>query len=231
MFRQEKISILGVICDAVRKYGHCCDSCHMYMRQEPGLRIQGECFCVPFAFRSTDELDVALRQVWVDPESGVCYARPSRPFDMRAEMLRIGRGAVAEEILQAEAEKESCIKLFVSLPMRGRTDDEIRAEMEKARQETERFSNKPVELLDTVFDLPEDASPLEYLSKSLGMMSRADLVYFAEGWQNARGCLIEWMCAREYGLTRYEATDFAEALKTCPVCGKGAGWLGSEVDE
>lgn len=36
-------------------------------------------------------------------------------------------------------------------------------------------------------------------------MSEADIVFFCNGWQTARGCQIEHDCALEYGIdTMYE---------------------------
>ena len=34
-------------------------------------------------------------------------------------------------------------------------------------------------------------------------MSQANLVYFARGWEQSRGCNIEHECAKRYGLVRY----------------------------
>lgn len=31
-------------------------------------------------------------------------------------------------------------------------------------------------------------------------MANADAVYFMEGWQNARGCVIEHMICEKYGI-------------------------------
>jgi len=35
-------------------------------------------------------------------------------------------------------------------------------------------------------------------------LSTADVAYFAEGWDEARGCKIEHECAVEYGINRIE---------------------------
>lgn len=39
--------------------------------------------------------------------------------------------------------------------------------------------------------------------KSLELMADADVVYFAEGWQKARGCRLEYECARAYKVTAW----------------------------
>ena len=42
--------------------------------------------------------------------------------------------------------------------------------------------------------------PLCFLAKSLEYMSECSTVYFAKGWENARGCKIEHEVALQYGL-------------------------------
>jgi hypothetical protein len=38
------------------------------------------------------------------------------------------------------------------------------------------------------------------LAKSLEKMAHCNVVYFAKGWENARGCKIEHEVALQYGL-------------------------------
>ncbi len=57
------------------------------------------------------------------------------------------------------------------------------------------------ELIDSfIEDIPNDATPLWYLGKSIEFLSHADLAYFIKGWENARGCKIEHLCAITYGI-------------------------------
>ena len=42
--------------------------------------------------------------------------------------------------------------------------------------------------------------PVCFLAKSLEKMSQCNIVYFAKGWENARGCKIEHEVALQYGL-------------------------------
>lgn len=96
-------------------------------------------------------------------------------------------------------------KLFISQPMKGKTDDEILAEREKAIKSAERQLGEPVEVIDSFFQsAPADAKPLWFLGKSLELLSGADIAYFAKGWQEARGCKIENTCAIEYGIAVIE---------------------------
>jgi hypothetical protein len=100
-------------------------------------------------------------------------------------------------------------KLFISQPMRGKTDEEILAERKKAIESAERNLGEPVEVIDSFFqNAPVDARPLWFLGKSLELLSTADIAYFAKGWEDARGCRIENQCAIEYGIEVIE--DYTE---------------------
>lgn len=90
-------------------------------------------------------------------------------------------------------------KLFISQPMKGKTNEEILAEREYAIKQVESMIKEPVEVIDSFFqDAPADAKPLWFLGKSLELLSTADIAYFARGWREARGCRIENICASEY---------------------------------
>lgn len=92
-------------------------------------------------------------------------------------------------------------KLFISQPMRGKTDEEILNEREKAIKEAEKFLNEPIEIIDSFFqDAPIDVKPLWYLGKSIELLADADIAFFAQGWKDARGCIIEHLCAEKYGI-------------------------------
>lgn len=92
-------------------------------------------------------------------------------------------------------------RLFISQPMRGKTDEEILAVRAKAIESAERNIGEKVEVIDSFFqNAPAAANPLWYLGESLKLMSTADVVYFAKGWEEARGCRIENTCALEYGI-------------------------------
>lgn len=96
-------------------------------------------------------------------------------------------------------------KLFISQPMRGKTDEEILAVREKAIRSAEKMLAEPVEVIDSFFQsAPADARPLWFLGKSLELLSTADVAFFAEGWNEFRGCKIEHTCAVEYNIDRIE---------------------------
>lgn len=95
-------------------------------------------------------------------------------------------------------------KVFISQPMRDKTDEEILAVRNEAKAEIENALNEKVEVIDSFFqNAPHEAKPLWFLGKSLELLSTADVAYFAEGWQDYRGCRIEHTCAQEYGIMTF----------------------------
>lgn len=92
-------------------------------------------------------------------------------------------------------------KLFVSLPMNDRSKEEIFEEMNFYKNEVEKYLGEEVELLDTYFDLGDNARGIDYIAKSIEYLSKADIVYFGRYWRNSRGCRIEHDCCVEYGYT------------------------------
>lgn len=96
-------------------------------------------------------------------------------------------------------------KLFISQPMKDKTDAEILAVREQAIQSAKNLLGENVEVIDSFFqNAPHDAKPLWFLAKSLELLATADVVYFAKDWEKYRGCRIENTCAIEYGITVIE---------------------------
>lgn len=92
-------------------------------------------------------------------------------------------------------------KLFISQPMKGKTNEEIGAERAKAIEAAKKALNDDVEVIDSFFkDAPVDARPLWFLGKSFELLSTADVAYFAKDWDKYRGCKLEHTAALEYGI-------------------------------
>ena len=88
------------------------------------------------------------------------------------------------------------MKIMISQPMRGKTNEQIREERAKLVRKLEEQGH---EVIDTVLDISENKSPIYYLSKSIELLDKADGVVFMKGWQEARGCKIAHIIAYEYG--------------------------------
>lgn len=106
----------------------------------------------------------------------------------------------------------SKIKAMISQPMASKTDEEIQEARNKFLAWAERNNYEVVNTLFTdEWYSPESMEkrgvvhkPLCFLAKSLENMSLCDVVYFAKGWNMARGCLIEREAALQYGITIVE---------------------------
>lgn len=93
-------------------------------------------------------------------------------------------------------------KLFISQPMRGKSNEEIKEERKCAVETAKEIFGEPIIVIDSFFQDfdPEGNVPLAYLGKSISLLATADIAYFAPGWEEARGCKIEHECAAHYGV-------------------------------
>ena len=98
-------------------------------------------------------------------------------------------------------------KVFISMPMNGKTDEEIVKEFKSIKKRVLELFDE-CQVIDSVFsnfDLDNNANtPIHYLGRSIELLADADIVYFAKGWEKARGCLIEYQVAKTYGKTYVE---------------------------
>lgn len=100
-----------------------------------------------------------------------------------------------------EEEELPLLKMFISIPMRGRTDEEIKEDIKKVGTIIESLGFVPMHAF--VEDVDQEKEPdnaLWCLGHSLQVMSGCDAVYFCEGWDSSRGCKIEHQAAKDYGL-------------------------------
>ena len=99
-------------------------------------------------------------------------------------------------------------KAMISQPMGGKTDEEIAKTREKA---IATLNANGYEVINTWFNDEYDNyadiekigivnKPLYFLAKSLNIMSHCDAVYFCDGWNNTRGCVIEHEAATKYNI-------------------------------
>ena len=91
------------------------------------------------------------------------------------------------------------MRVMISQPMKNRTEADIRQERKSI---IEKFNNMHIEVIDTIFteEAPENNNAgVYYLGKSIEFMSKADIVYFMKGWEEAKGCKIENKICQYYG--------------------------------
>lgn len=93
-------------------------------------------------------------------------------------------------------------KLFVSCPMKGRTEENIRKSMEKMHKIAEIVFEQELEVIPTyIEDNPPECKEqrLWYLGKSIQMMADADY-YIGVRYCGFDGCEVENTVARYYGV-------------------------------
>lgn len=92
-------------------------------------------------------------------------------------------------------------RIFISQPMKDKTDDEIKQERQKIVDACVREYGNDIEIIDSFFEgAPHDAKPAWFLGKTIELLSTADAALFADGWDNYRGCRIEHQVAEDYGI-------------------------------
>lgn len=110
------------------------------------------------------------------------------------------------------------LRVFISVPMSGKSDGEIRRDIDKVQQEIlykHWFGDEEIEFVHNLltptevelFDLLEKpvTKNLLYLGTAITKMASCNAVVFAPDWDKARGCRIEFDVAKEYEIPRYFA--------------------------
>lgn len=119
-------------------------------------------------------------------------------------------------------------KLFVSVPMKGRTEEEIKASIQKMKKIAEIYEGEELELIDSYI---EDNPPKDnneavwYLGESLKKLAQANVFMGICESYDWNDCCIERETAEKYGIkayvipARYVIDDYnALVQKLHPVC-------------
>lgn len=91
------------------------------------------------------------------------------------------------------------MKVMISQPMRGKTNEQIKKEREVV---VKQLQNEGHEVVNSIFelDVPKGFDEaVYYLSKSIETIAGVDAVVFMPGWDKTRGCAIEHSVAQLYG--------------------------------
>ena len=110
-------------------------------------------------------------------------------------------------LLKCRSKEEYMKKLFISCPMRNRTEYAIKASMEQMHRIAEAVFGEELEVIPTYFegDPPENSNQaLWYLGESIKKMSEANyFIGIYDEDQSYRGCIIENRTAKSYGIPSY----------------------------
>lgn len=119
-------------------------------------------------------------------------------------------------------------KLFVSVPMRGRTEEEIKASIQKMKKIAEIYEGEELELIDSYIEdnPPKDSKEaVWYLGESLKKLAQADVFIGIDDAYDWNGCYIERDTAQRYGVktyiasARYVIDDYSALVqKLYPAC-------------
>ena len=97
-------------------------------------------------------------------------------------------------------------KLFVSVPMKGRTEEEIKASIQKMKKVAEIYEGEELELIDSYIEdnPPKDSKEaVWYLGESLKKLAQADVFIGICESYDWNGCCIERETAEKYGIKAY----------------------------
>ena len=119
-------------------------------------------------------------------------------------------------------------KLFVSVPMKGRTEEEIKASIQKMKKIAEIYEGEELELIDSYIEdnPPKDSKEaVWYLGESLKKLAQADVFIGICESYDWNGCCIERETADKYGIkvyaipVRYVIDDYNALLRRLhPLC-------------
>ena len=97
-------------------------------------------------------------------------------------------------------------KLFVSVPMKGRSEEEIKYSITKMHRIAEAYEDEELELIDSlVTEVPPAGCnrSVWYLSKSIEKLAEADIFIGVSDLSSWPGCKIESDVAKAYGIKSY----------------------------
>ena len=97
-------------------------------------------------------------------------------------------------------------KLFVSVPMRGKNEDEIKQSIKKMHKIAEFIFGEELEVIDSY--LKDGApygvnEPVWYLGESIKLMAGADYFIGVKECHEHNGCFTETYVATAYGIPHY----------------------------
>ena len=97
------------------------------------------------------------------------------------------------------------LRVFISQPMNGKTNEEIEREREELTEFAKEKLGSDVEIIDSFLKgAPHEANPLGFLGKTIQLLSTADACIFAKGYEKARGCVMEHKACESYGIKVFE---------------------------
>jgi len=121
---------------------------------------------------------------------------------------------------------KKALEIFISQPMNGLTESEIYHNRNSVILNLPKILNvKNITIRNALIKYDENADtkydkkmgPIGYLGKSIQEMDGVDVAIFLEGWEKARGCVIEHKVAKEYHIPQiYIYDNFSKSFTKEP---------------
>ena len=129
-------------------------------------------------------------------------------------------------------ETKNMKRLFISCPMKGRTEENIKKSMEQMHKIAEIVFDQELEVIPSFIEdaPPENANQAVYfLGKAIQLMSEADFFIGVEYSRSFKGCNIEKNVAINYGI-KFTIVDMHDLMpdaaeiergssEACAICG------------
>ena len=100
------------------------------------------------------------------------------------------------------------MKVFISMPMKGKSAEQVKADMDKAIHDVKELymyrlkgSNDTLEIIDSVCkEYDPNKGRGQFVRFSTKLLADADLLYVCRGWERAPGCVFEVQAATNFDL-------------------------------
>lgn len=89
-------------------------------------------------------------------------------------------------------------KIYISQPMNNISWEDVMSTRNELINKIHNSLGNDVEIVNNIFDDYDERISLKYQIKSSWLIAESDIVYFAKGWENSRGCCLEEKMAIAY---------------------------------
>ncbi len=89
------------------------------------------------------------------------------------------------------------MKIYISLPITGHDIEQVEARCIFTAAILQKQGNTPISPLDLDHRDPEDYEAV--IGTGITALLCCDAVYFCNGWETSKGCLLEYQAAKIYG--------------------------------
>ncbi len=89
------------------------------------------------------------------------------------------------------------MKIYISIPITGRPIEEVKQKVEEVKQKITGRGHEPVSPLNLHEGKKKTYS--QYIGRDIEALIECDAVFLCSGWQESKGCSLEYQAARIYG--------------------------------